>query len=122
MKRLMFAVFACAACAGCVTCRDCCEAAAPGKAAFAVKCRADGQYCRLDGKVETEKGVAVAVTRVGTWFPFVGRPEYTAEEIVERLGGEDLTMDAVETADEKLEFLRKDGTAVPLAEIVDSTK
>lgn len=112
MKKLMFAIFACAACAGCVT----------DKAVFTVKCRTDGQYCRLDGKVETEKGAAVAVTRVGNVFLFSPRPEYTAEEIVERLGGEDLTMDAVEYADENLEFIRKDGTAVPLAEIVDSAK
>ena len=112
MKKLMFAISACAACAGCTT----------DMAVFAVKCRADGQYCRLDGKVETEKGTTVAVIRVGNVFLFSSRPAYTAEEIVERLGGEDLTMDAVEYADEKLEFIRKDGTAVPLAEIVDSVK
>lgn len=119
MKKLMFAVFACAACAGCNTMFG---VNGPDTKPFTVRCRADGQYCRLDGKVETEKGAAIGVTRVGGSLWFKGYPEYTAEEIVERLGGDDLTMDTVETADEKLEFLRKDGTAVPLAEIVDSTK
>lgn len=116
MKRLMFVIFACAACAGCNT-----MFGRPCPAVFAVRCRADGQYCRLDGKTAPDSG-EVAVTRVGKWFLFSDRPEYTAEEIVERLGGDDLTMDAVETADGKLEFIRKDGTAVPLAEIVDSIK